>query len=134
MSELKNNFTESFKAEAQGDDLNAYAEKAWKGTKSSLDVTVATMKGEVIELEDKVDDAKEHFKRAKVAFGKRVKQETAANYIANIITAKNAVTVAVNELENKKSDLKFFQGLLKDLGKEIGGVNETKEIKETPKS
>lgn len=110
-------FVKQFVATVTGDDVTAKAEKAFRQSESALKSQIASLNGDTINLEDRVEDAKSKLELAKINSGNPISDRD--DYIAHLLTAKNAVTSAENALETHKKKIAFLQETLEDLSKEV---------------
>ena len=110
-------FIKEFVAVVKGDDAEASAQKALRQADSALQTQIASLTGDTITLEDKVTAAKEAHVLARVNNGNVITDRSV--YVRNLLNAKNAVTVAEEELKAHKEKIAFLQGELKGLSEEV---------------
>jgi len=110
-------FIKEFVAVVKGDDAEASAQKALRQADSALQTQIASLTGDTITLEDKVTAAKEAQVLARVNNGNVITDRSV--YVRNLLNAKNAVTVAEEELKAHKEKIAFLQGELKGLSEEV---------------
>ena len=91
-----NSFATQFVAAINGDDAEVKAMKAWRSAESALKVQIANLDGDVIRKEDKVDSAKEKLASARINCGNVITDRD--SYVANLLSAKEALTQAEKEL------------------------------------
>ena len=72
-----------------------------------LKTQIASLNGDTISLEDKVEDAKEALKLARVNNGKLITDRN--EYVRNLLNAKNALTDAEEALEIHLEKIAFLQ-------------------------
>lgn len=110
-------FIKEFVAVVKGDDAEASAQKALRQADSALQTQIASLTGDTITLEDKVTAAKEAQVLARVNGGNVITDRSV--YVRNLLNAKNAVTMAEEELKTHKEKIAFLQGELKGLSEEV---------------
>jgi len=110
-------FVKQFVATVTGDDVTAQAEKAFRQSESALKSQIASLSGDTINLEDKVEDTKSKLELAKINGGTVITDRE--NYISKLLTAKNNVTNAEKDLESHLKKIAFLQGTLEELSKEV---------------
>lgn len=102
-----NSFVKQFIAIVTGDDVEAYAQKAWRSAESALKVHIAAMEGDIIALEDAVEQAKEGLNNARVNGGYTITDRE--QYIDNLVSAKNNLTDAEEELAAHMESIAFLK-------------------------
>lgn len=115
MNKMKN-FVKQFVAVVKGDDAEAQALKALRQADSALKTQIASLKGDTITYEDKVTEAKEKLEMARVNSGKLITSRD--TYVRDLLTAKNNVTIAVQNLETHQEKIAFLEGELALLDQE----------------
>lgn len=110
-----NSFVKQFVASIKGDEAEVKALKAWRKAESSLQVEIALLKGKTVDLESKVDDAKESLEKARINSGNII----GTDYINNLKIAKNNLSKAELELSNHKKELVFLEEEYANLSKEV---------------
>lgn len=119
-----NSFVKQFCAIVTGDTAKVTAEKVKRSADSALSTQIAIKTGETISLEEAVEDAKENLMKARVNYGREMKEKhDRENYVSNLIEARNKVVQAEEALENHKELLSFLKAELKNL--------ESQEVVET---
>ena len=111
-----NSFVKQFVAAVKGDDVEVQAQKAWRSAESALKVQIAAREGDTINLEDAVEQAKEKLNNARINGGKPITDR--AEYIEDLINAKNALTDAEIYLEAHMEELSFLKEEYKSLNEE----------------
>lgn len=106
-------FVKQFLAIIQGDDAKAKAEKVFRQAQSALNTYISSSTGDTIELEDKVEEAANKLAIARVNGGENITDRAA--YVRNLLSAKNALTEAQENLEKHKVKLAFFKEELANL-------------------
>lgn len=111
------NKTKSFVKEVvailQGDNAEATAQKVLRQADSAFKTQIASLTGDTIALEDKVEDAKENLRLAKLNYGKVISDRN--DYISNLVIAKNALTSAEEALEQHVEKIAFLEDMYKSL-------------------
>ena len=102
-----------FIAGLTGDSDTAIAEKAWRGAKAQLTAEIALLDGQVVMLENKVDDAKDALEKARVNYHQQITPET--QYIANLLDARNKVIKAEKEIKEHNAKIEFLKSELDQL-------------------
>lgn len=85
---------------AKGEDAEALAIKVQRSAKSALQTRLHNEEGNLYELEEKVEKAKENLTKARM--NNLVAIEDRSSYVSNLISARNSLTQAEEALENKK--------------------------------
>ena len=117
MSKTKvKSFINSFVALVSGETDTVVAEKVWRQAESALASQIPALKGDLVALEDKVEEAKEFLAKARLNNGTLI--EKRENYVAGLLRAKNAVTIAVENLADHKEKIGFLESELKNLSEE----------------
>lgn len=111
-----NSFVKQFIAAVKGDDVEVQAQKAWRSAESALKVQIAAREGDLIALEDEVSKAKEDLDKYRINNGKPISDRE--EYINNLITAKNNLTYAEDNLSELTAELGFLKEEYEKLGKE----------------
>ena len=110
-----NSFAKQFVAAIKGDDAEVRAQKAWRSAESALKVQIANLDGDVIRKEDNVEAAKERLANARINGGNVITDRDA--YVANLISAKEALTKAEKELEAHAKTTDFLKEEYANLAK-----------------
>jgi hypothetical protein len=90
----------------KGDDAEAKAQKILRAADSAFKTQIASLTGDTIALEDKVENAKEELRLAKLNNGELISDRN--NYISALLRAKNTLTDAEEALELHTSKLDFL--------------------------
>jgi hypothetical protein len=90
-----------------GDNAEATAQKILRQADSAFKTQIASLTGDTIALEDKLEDTKESLRLARLNNGKVISDRN--SYIRNLLDAKNAVTSAEEALEAHVAKLQFLQ-------------------------
>lgn len=106
-------FVKQFVAIVTGDDAEAQAQKALRQANSALKTQIASLEGDTISLEDRVDTAKENQALSRVNRGQQIVDRTV--YIRNLLNAKNEVTAAEDSLKLHLDKISFLKAELASL-------------------
>ena len=106
MNKMKS-FVKEVVAIISGDNAEATGQKILRQADSALKTQVASLNGDTISLEDKVEDAKEALRLARVNNGKLITDRN--EYVRNLLNAKNALTDAEEALEIHLEKIAFLQ-------------------------
>lgn len=113
MSKTKlQSFKDQFVAFVKGDDEGVLAEKVYRQKQAGLNAHISSYKGDVVDLEVKVEEAEENLIKARLNNGKLITDRSA--YIKQLVAAKEALTDAKEDLEDKKDIIEFLK---EELGK-----------------
>ena len=112
-------FVRQFVAAVQGDDSTAKAEKAFRQADSALKTQIAALKGDVISKEDAVTDALEAQSLARINNGQPITNRDI--YVQNLLSAKNIVTKAEEDLAKHIAKIEFLESELTALTAEVEG-------------
>ena len=117
MSKTKvKSFINSFVALVSGETDTVVAEKVWRQAESALASQIPALKGDLVTLEDKVEEAKEFLAKVRLNHGKLI--ERREGYVEGLLRAKNAVTNAEENLADHKEKIAFLESELKNLSEE----------------
>lgn len=106
MNKMKS-FVKEVVAIISGDNAEATGQKILRQADSALKTQIASLNGDTISLEDKVEDAKETLRLARVNYGKLITDRN--EYVRNLLNAKNALTDAEEALEIHLEKIAFLQ-------------------------
>lgn len=115
-----NAFVNEFLAIAKGDTAEANAFKAWRKAESALTSVIATKKGETIDLEELVDDAKDAVRKARVNNGQPFNGR--AEYVKSLLNAKLEVKGAEKNLNAHNETIDALQEEYDSLKKEVAAA------------
>lgn len=90
-----------------GDNAEATAQKILRQADSAFKTQIASLTGDTIALEDRLEDAKEALRLARLNNGKVISDRN--SYIRNLLDAKNSVTSAEEALEAHNAKLDFLK-------------------------
>ena len=102
-----NSFAKQFVAIIKGDDAEAKAAKVWRQAESAFKVQIAALGGDLIRKEDTVTQAEEKLAKALVNNGCEIIDRD--TYIANLISAQEALKQAEKQLQAHKDTIKFLE-------------------------
>lgn len=100
-------FVKEVVAILQGDNAEATGQKILRQADSALKTQIASLNGDTISLEDRVEDAQESLRLAKVNNGKLITDRN--QYVRNLLDAKNALTDAQDALSAHLEKIAFLQ-------------------------
>lgn len=100
-------FVKGFAAILKGDDAEASAQKAFRQADSAFKRQISSLEGDTINFEDKVTDAKDALKLARVNNGQPITDRDA--YIETILAKKNAVTKAEEDHKKHLAKIEFLK-------------------------
>lgn len=106
MNKMKS-FVKEVVAIISGDNAEATGQKILRQADSALKTQIASLNGDTISLEDKVEDAKEALRLAKVNNGKLITDRN--EYVRNLLNTKNTLTDAEEALEIHLEKIAFLQ-------------------------
>ena len=117
MSKTKvKSFINSFVALVSGETDTVVAEKVWRQAESALASQIPALKGDLVTLEDKVEEAKDKLAKARLNNGNLISKRE--SYVEGLLIAKNAVTNAEENLADHKEKIAFLESELKNLSEE----------------
>ena len=102
-----NSFAKQFVAIIKGDDAEAKAAKVWRQAESAFKVQIAALGGDLIRKEDAVVQAEENLSKRLVNNGNEITDRD--NYIANLISSKEALKTAEKQLVAHKETIAFLE-------------------------
>lgn len=111
-----NSFVKQFIAKVKGDDVEVQAEKVWRQANSALKSMISSMEGDLIEKEDKLNDAQEVLNNARINRGTEIKDRNA--YVSNLIYAKEGIKTAQKNLDAHIATINFLKEEWENLKKE----------------
>jgi hypothetical protein len=106
-------FKNQLLAHLTGDDNTVIAEKRWRQANSAFTSHIAQMEGKTIDFEDALETAEDIYKRACINNGNSI--DNKADYVKNVIIAKNRVTTSTRSLANHLEELKELKQILTEL-------------------
>lgn len=102
-----NSFVKQFIALVKGDEVEAKAMKYWRQAESAFKVQIAALGGDLIRKEDAVAQAEENLSKQLVNHGNEITDRD--NYIANLISSKEALKTAEKQLAAYKETIAFLE-------------------------
>lgn len=90
----------------QGDNAEATAQKILRQADSALKTQLASLNGDTIALEDKVEDAIEALRLARLNNGQLITDRN--QYVRDLLNAKNTLIQAEEALEAHKEKIAFL--------------------------
>ena len=106
MNKMKS-FVKEVVAIISGDNAEATGQKILRQADSALKTQIASLNGDTISLEDRIEDAQEALRLARVNNGKLITDRN--QYVRNLLDAKNALTGAQDALEMHLEKITFLQ-------------------------
>lgn len=100
-------FAKQIIAIIKGDDAEAKAQKIYRGADSAFKTQIASLKGDTIMLEDKVESAKEAVEVALTNNGELISDRN--EYIRKLIEANNVLMEAEETLEDHIEKINFLE-------------------------
>lgn len=103
-------FVAQFVAVVKGDAAAVLAEKVYRQRKSALESHVASLKGDKVDAEQSITDAKANLVKARFNNGELIgDKEGRAKYIETLVKANDAVIDAEEELESLTLTIDFLE-------------------------
>jgi chromosome segregation ATPase len=106
MNKMKS-FVKEVVAIINGDNAEATGQKILRQADSALKTQIASLNGDTISLEDKLEESQEKLRLAKVNNGELITDRN--QYVQNLINAKNQLTDSEENLENHLEKIAFLQ-------------------------
>jgi hypothetical protein len=100
-------FVKEVVAILKGDDAEATAQKILRQADSAFKTQIASLTGDTIALEDRLEDAVEALRLARLNNGRVISDRN--SYVRNLLDAKNNVTYAEEALEAHNAKLVFLK-------------------------
>ncbi len=108
-------FVKEVVAIISGDNAEATGQKILRQADSALKTQIASLNGDTISLEDRVEDAQEALRLARVNNGKLITDRN--QYVRNLLDAKNALILSEETLEVHLKKIAFLQEQFDSLDK-----------------
>jgi N-methylhydantoinase B/oxoprolinase/acetone carboxylase alpha subunit len=108
-------FVKEVVAIISGDNAEATGQKILRQADSALKTQIASLNGDTISLEDKVEDAQEALRLVRVNNGKLITDRN--QYVRNLLDAKNALILSEETLEVHLEKIAFLQEQFDSLDK-----------------
>lgn len=118
-SKKVSSFIKQFIAVVQGDTAEATAQKVLRQADSALSTQLNNLKGDLVDKEGALQDAKDNLALARLNDGKDLPGSERPRYVERLFKAKNAVTLAEEDLEKHKAKIEFIESELKSLKEEV---------------
>jgi hypothetical protein len=108
-------FINQFVAFVKGDDAEVQAAKTLRGAESALKSIIASLEGDTIGLEDKLQDAKDNASNRLINNGQTISDKH--SYVVNLINAENDIKMAEENLEAHLQKITFLKSKLEEISK-----------------
>jgi hypothetical protein len=100
-------FVKEIVALLKGDDAEATGQKVLRQADSAFKTQIASLTGDTIALEDRLEDAKENLRLTRLNFGLQITDRN--SYIRSLLDAKNLLTSSEEALEAHNAKLDFLR-------------------------
>jgi hypothetical protein len=100
-------FVKEIVALLKGDDAEATGQKVLRQADSAFKTQIASLTGDTIALEDKLEDAKEALRLARLNNGQLINDRN--SYVTNLLRAQNNLIDAEEALEAHNNKLQFLR-------------------------
>jgi len=100
-------FVKEIVALLKGDDAEATGQKVLRQADSAFKTQIASLTGDTIALEDRLEDAKENLRLTRLNFGIQITDRN--SYIRSLLDAKNLLTSSEEALEAHIAKLDFLR-------------------------
>jgi hypothetical protein len=100
-------FVKEIVALLKGDDAEATGQKVLRQADSAFKTQIASLTGDTIALEDRLEDAKENLRLTRLNFGLQITDRN--TYIRCLLDAKNLLTSSEEALEAHIAKLDFLR-------------------------
>ena len=100
-------FVKEIVALLKGDDAEATGQKVLRQADSAFKTQIASLTGDTIALEDRLEDAKENLRLTRLNFGLQITDRN--SYIRSLLDAKNLLTSSEEALELHNAKLDFLR-------------------------
>jgi hypothetical protein len=100
-------FVKEIVALLKGDDAEATAQKVLRQADSAFKTQIASLTGDTIALEDKLEDAKEALRLARLNNGQLINDRN--SYVSSLLRAQNNLIDAEEALEAHNNKLQFLR-------------------------
>jgi hypothetical protein len=100
-------FVKEIVALLKGDDAEATGQKVLRQADSAFKTQIASLTGDTIALEDRLEDAKENLRLTRLNFGLQITDRN--SYIRSLLDAKNLLTSSEEALEAHIAKLDFLR-------------------------
>jgi len=116
-------FVNQFLAYVKGDTAQVQAEKVFRQAQSALNVSISSLTGDTVNFEDAITEAEENLLAARINKGLAITDRSA--YVSQLLSAKNKLTTAEENLEMHNQKLNFLLQTLSALEKEESPIERT---------
>lgn len=116
-------FVNQFLAYVKGDTAQVQAEKVFRQAQSALNVSISSLTGDTVNFEDAITEAEENLLAARINKGLAITDRSV--YVSNLLSAKNKLTTAEENLEMHNQKLNFLKETLSALEKEETPIERT---------
>lgn len=116
MTKMKS-FIKQFVATVKGDADEVKAQKAYRRAVAGLKTQISSLEGETVMKEDAVENFKDILHKAKVNNGNEISDPNA--YVSALVSAKNDVTKAEDDLERHLKKINFLKEVLDELNSDV---------------
>ncbi len=116
MSKTKS-FLKQFVAAFNGDTTEVEAQKAYRQAKAALESQLNSLKGDLVDKEEALEQSKEELNLAYVNNGKKISDRTF--YVQRLFEAKNNMTMKEEALDQHKEKIKFVEEAITFIDSEI---------------
>lgn len=116
-------FVNQFLAYVKGDTAQVQAEKVFRQAQSALNVSISSLTGDTVNFEDAITEAEENLLAARINKGLAITDRSV--YVSNLLSAKNKLTTAEENLEMHNQKLNFLKETLTALEKEESPIERT---------
>lgn len=106
MNKMKS-FVKEVVAIIQGDNAEATGQRILRQADSAFKTQIASLTGDTIALEDRLEDAKENLRLTRLNFGLQITDRN--SYIRSLLDAKNLLTSSEEALEAHNAKLDFLR-------------------------
>jgi hypothetical protein len=100
-------FVKEVVAIIQGDNAEATGQRILRQADSAFKTQIASLTGDTIALEDRLEDAKENLRLTRLNFGLQITDRN--SYIRSLLDAKNLLTSSEEALEAHNAKLDFLR-------------------------
>jgi predicted RNase H-like nuclease (RuvC/YqgF family) len=100
-------YVKSFLALVKGDTVEATALKIKERSTNALKAQISNLEGDTMDYKEAVENAKEELEKATLNYGSESFDKT--TYVAKLLTSKNALTVAEENLEQHLETIEFLK-------------------------
>ena len=110
-------FVKQFVAIIKGDDAEAQAQKEYRRALSALKTQIASLEGDTITFQDKLEEANNNFDSAKVNHGQSITDRN--KYVQALLLAKKEVIDAQENLDAHNEKLEVLRQVFDEIQTEV---------------